>query len=443
MSPESAPIPYEGSLPRPLQIFVLLSIGLTVICLGVELWCGHVLHMGYPYNWPLMPHKDPYRDFYLFQQRFAYFHSRLFFTYPPNPYLYPAPPALFYRFFFFFPHPTRIFLWTFSVAFAAAACLVGRVLIRRGASVRAVIPLLVVAVSCSYPFFFDFEQANIEWIGCVLVSLGIWAFLQDRGYSAAACFGIAASMKIYPLVFLGLFLSRRQYRPALAAVGVAALSTLLSLWMVCPDLRFAWQGIQLGVETFRQIYILGYAEVRFDHSLFAGMKALLLLITHHELPRTTVALLNGIYLSVAAFSGVILYFDKIRGLPIVNQVICLTVASILLPPVSYDYTLLHLYAPLVLLVCLAFDQGKRALPGAHGGVRVFRDSAGARNRVHVQGAQPGRADQGSDPDCADADCAALLLSFRIRRDTFRIRPRRPPAPRRWLRRKRSERPGKL
>ena len=363
MSAEPAPMPFGRSLPRPLLIFILLSLAITAICLGVELWCNRVLHMGYPYNWPLMPRKDPYRDFYLFQDRFTFFHSRLFFTYQPNPYLYPAPPALFYRFFFFFPHATRVFLWTLSVAFAAAASLVGRALVVRGASLRVVLPLLGVAVLCSYPFFFEFEQANIEWIGCVLVSLGIWAFLRGRGYSAATCFGIAASMKIYPFVFLGLFLSRRQYRQAMAAVVVGAISTVLSLWLVCPDLRFAWHGIQTGVETFRQIYILGYAEVRFDHSLFAAIKALLLLVLHHELPRPMVALMNGIYLSVAAFSGLILYFDKIRRLPIVNQVLCLTIASILLPPVSYDYTLLHLYAPLVLLVFLAFDQADRAMPG--------------------------------------------------------------------------------
>jgi hypothetical protein len=59
------------------------------------------------------------------------------------------------------------------------------------------------------------------------------------------------------------------------------------------------------------------------------------------------------YLAVAAVSGVALYFLRIRHLPIINQVLCLCIASILLPPVSYEYTLLHLYVAFGLLALFA------------------------------------------------------------------------------------------
>ena len=63
-----------------------------------------------------------------------------------------------------------------------------------------------------------------------------------------------------------------------------------------------------------------------------------------------------------AVSGVILWFWRIRKPPILNQVTALSVASVLLPPLSHDYTLMHLYAPWVMLVMLAsicLHQGHR------------------------------------------------------------------------------------
>ena len=66
---------------------------------------------------------------------------------------------------------------------------------------------------------------------------------------------------------------------------------------------------------------------------------------------------------VMAFAGIIVYFDVIRKLPVVNQVICLIVATILLPPVSYDYTLLHLYVPWALLLLVAVESRRRHVAG--------------------------------------------------------------------------------
>jgi hypothetical protein len=68
---------------------------------------------------------------------------------------------------------------------------------------------------------------------------------------------------------------------------------------------------------------------------------------------------------VGALAGLILYLLKIRHLPLINQVLCLCIASILLPPVSYDYTLMHLYIPWAMLVLFAQEQwaSRRSVAG--------------------------------------------------------------------------------
>jgi hypothetical protein len=61
------------------------------------------------------------------------------------------------------------------------------------------------------------------------------------------------------------------------------------------------------------------------------------------------------YMAVAAAAGLILYFWRIRTLPRANQILALTVASIMLPPVSGDYTLIHLYIPWGVLVLISIS----------------------------------------------------------------------------------------
>ena len=53
--------------------------------------------------------------------------------------------------------------------------------------------------------------------------------------------------------------------------------------------------------------------------------------------------------------GLLVYLLRIRHLPAINQVLCLTIACVLLPPTSFDYTLLHLYTPWALCVLFAVD----------------------------------------------------------------------------------------
>jgi hypothetical protein len=73
------------------------------------------------------------------------------------------------------------------------------------------------------------------------------------------------------------------------------------------------------------------------------------------------SLLHG-YMITLAVVMLTLYFVRIRKLPVANQLLILTVASILLPPTSWDYTLLQLYAPFIILVFLVIDSAHK-IPG--------------------------------------------------------------------------------
>ena len=64
----------------------------------------------------------------------------------------------------------------------------------------------------------------MEILVWIVLLLATWAYSTGRGYLAATFFGLAAALKLFPFVFLALFLSTREFRKLLlgAAVFLAA-----------------------------------------------------------------------------------------------------------------------------------------------------------------------------------------------------------------------------
>lgn len=351
-------------LPKILKQFVLQNAIWTALCFVAEVFCHSVLHLYYPYSYPFIPPSSRFGDFRFYLTAFSHFHSPQFFV-PDRPMMYPAPMGLCYKLFLWQRGPmvdpafvTARFLGVVLVTSWIMLALLRRALIRRGLAPKSATLFLMAVYLLAFPFWFEVFCANLEFVIWVLVTLAIWAFWTERPWIAAICVGVAASMKIYPFVFLGIFLVRKQYRQAVCSLLVGGLTTLVSLWAICPDLRASWQGTSYGLNYFREHWILRLApiETGFDHSLFCLLKRILYPLP----PPQQLGHILNLYLAVVAVAGVVLFFTRIWKLPLINQILCLSIASILLPPTSYDYTLIHLYAPFALLLFVALERARRA-----------------------------------------------------------------------------------
>ena len=344
------------SLPRPLRLFVLTLAGLTLACLAAEFVCAHFLHLGYPYDWPLYDPRHSFNDLIIYHPRFAAFGTPAFFDPPWYPFTYPAPAALVYRALYAFADYVTAFLVLGGTAVAAAIALFGQALRRAGGN-RVLWLLLLPTVLCAYPIAFEFQQANLELVSILFTSLGLWAFCRQRAWPAALCFALAGAIKLFPLVFLALLLGRRQLRQALAALGLAGALIALSLWIACPQWSAALAGVNAGADFFRTEYALR-TTTAFDHSLFSLAKAAVVLA--HPGTLSLAPLVLNVYLALATLGAVSLYVLRVRKLPALNQMLALAIFTVLLPPVSFDYTLLVLYAPWALLVLSTLAHGSRA-----------------------------------------------------------------------------------
>lgn len=378
----------DREIPRPVRIFWTLNVGLTLLC---ALWLAFnvfVRHRGYPYNSPFLRFNH-FIDFYDFRMRFTHYHKTDFFSATDmTVFSYPPPVGMLYEL-FYLPRTGAHTLFTIVTTLPCVylAWLFFRGMVKRGVMDRLAAAFTASACVLSFPFWFDYMLGNVEICLFLLTTAGVLAILKNRPYLGGGILGLAGSMKLFPFILLGLLISRRQYRQTAFGLLVAGIIYPISVWLECPSWHAAFIGMRKGADTMSKALILQWhqAETSFDHSIFGIFKQTMHLLGYSNMQPAS--LLN-LYVLCAAIGGTILYFWKIRRLPLMNQVLCLIVASILLPPMSHDYTLLHLYIPWSLLALSAIEahREKRIVRGLYAAFVCFGVLLSPESEVILRGA---------------------------------------------------------
>ncbi len=237
--------------------------------------------------------------------------------------------------------------------------LLGTIFVRacrqRGAGVVLPAAFAAAVLGLSVPVVLLVCTANLEVFVWLATGVGVWSWFTHRENTAAGCFGLAASMKYFPLAFLVLFLSRERWRALAISVAVFVGASLAGLWMLGPTVMAAGHGLQNEMARFGQHYLLHWQrnDNGYDHSLYGVLK-LVLVASGHEaaLPEAL-----RLYLPAIALFLPVLYFWRIRSLDPLDQVIALAVLSIWVTPMSQDYTLVHLLVPCGCLLLARLSEG--------------------------------------------------------------------------------------
>jgi hypothetical protein len=305
---------------------------------------------------PLFSRTAVLNDFEIYQDQFRWFGKPQFWSHRSFPFTYPAPAAMAFQTFFSIPGQQLRYFRLFIVTSAVVAAIVPAIALRRrGLSFGSTLLFVGVALITSYPFRFLFDRANIEIVNWIFVSLAIAALWCERWNLAGVLLGVAISLKLFPFVLLGLFLPRKKFLAALIAIVTAAALDVVSLAILGPMIGVANQQISLGLHFFQNVYVYGFhaLEIPFDHSLFAIVKHL---AAHNRMESPAhLATFAHWYTGIVALGGLLLYFGRIIRLSRVNQIVILLTLSVLLPPVSGDYTLVHLYAGWMILALFALQ----------------------------------------------------------------------------------------
>jgi hypothetical protein len=313
---------------------------------------------GKPIFFPDFP---AFQDLTIYKIRFELYHSPYFYVpsveMPYSPivaegFAYPPAAAVVYSLFFLAQTPEVVYLRIFAI-WLLLASIAGWVLLTRcGQTVFDRILTVLAIVLFSFPVLFLAQRANLElftWFG---LSLALLLYRKKQFHAAAAIIGVAAAIKLYPILFFGLFLkSRRQSYAVLTGLLAAFLTTVFSIWYAGPTFLEAAHGFFNGVAAFKSQHAetARIVEAPLDHSLLSLIKVF-------YLSGGSIKPWIPVYYVAAAVTTLTLFFTRIRTFPFLNRLAFCTVAMLLLPPVSYEYTLVHLYAVLVLILAAVFGR---------------------------------------------------------------------------------------
>jgi Glycosyltransferase family 87 len=337
---------------RAILLYVIVLVGFSAVAWSIVSFRGYMLRQPYPRNTPLFNPEVRFSDWTVCVTRIEHFgeSNLLGRTDVGAGYGYPAPTVyLFLIFIRLFHNSLRAYLVAASAIFMVSALLFS-VHVRRLARDR--LPQLAIWLTLvlGFPALFLVDRGNIEVFLWLFVLLGIMAFVRNSPYTAALLFALAGSMKIYPLIFLLLFIPRRQYKAAaLGAFAVCAFSGL-AIVGIGPDISETLHAISHNAALVKDAYFvhLSPEEIRFDHSIFSVEKQLINLFLHARYRigpdnYPTFEASTRIYGIITPLAFVILYVVRLRRLPLLNQFMGLTICSIVLPYISGEYTLVHVY----------------------------------------------------------------------------------------------------
>ena len=301
-------------------------------------------------------------DFYDYIPRYVHRHTMEFFARPGYLWYYPAPAIFVHVPFYAFVLKTRnvmlgyyVFLAVVILLTLAATILFGRALIHQGLSKGSAVGFCTGTFLCSYPIYFASQRGNIEALTWMLLGVGVWAFVKRHPLLSAVLLGIAASIKIYPGLFLALFLSRwREWRWAAVGLAIFGVTTFVGLWYLDPHVLESAAWVAEGIKQWTRDYTKSYPNYPWDHAIFGQVRLLAKPATdfyQHDLK---------LYYVLATPIACALAW-RVRRFPITNRVVFLSSAAVTLPPASFDYSLCMLYIPLALLAALAMAAARASV----------------------------------------------------------------------------------
>ena len=278
---------------------------------------------------------------------------------------YPPPAAFVYKALLYaIPgHAVRTYLALLAICILGFAFAVWRAVGTAIVRIDAATAILTTAV-LGYPLLFTADRGNIEAVAWAVAAAGLCFFLRARYAIAALLIGLACCIKPFSILFLLLLIRQRKYKEAALAVVTTGLVTLAAVTVLGPNPLTVYRNLKPGVSFYKTRYITNLTwldEMRFEHSLFDGIKSTALTVEMggirpnmavSEIPRLReqpggwhrVRRLAQFYpfVAIAAFGLIIAVFYK---MPLLNQLTALGVTATLLPPNASHYTLLYLYVP--------------------------------------------------------------------------------------------------
>ena len=207
---------------------------------------------------------------------------------------------------------------------------------------------IVVGVLLTYPVLFSLDRGNNIGLTVGFLLFGVLNLYEDRPRRAAIYFAIAAALKIYPVFFLLIFVSRRQWRAFGTAILTGLGITVIPLMTYSGGLLNNLRALYDNSGYFRD----AGEQTALNHSLYSWLLTLRGL-DYEPLTKVSEYFLENytILVVLIILATMTLHFSKSMALEL--SLISSAVLNVVLIPITYGYTLsLYLVIVLSLALCM-------------------------------------------------------------------------------------------
>jgi len=212
----------------------------------------------------------------------------------------------------------------------------------------------IVLTACSTPVLFLVDRSNVEGLVFALLACSLFAYRRDRLYLAAVLLAIPIAMKGAAGIFWLLFLFDGRFRALFASIASSALLTLAALVVLPGSTSANVDGLRGALDSISAGATEGTAALLHSASLKAAFSVLGRWDEHFNF-----FVLHYKFVGLAVLLGVALVLALLR--PVLWQkVALLCCAMILVPAISFEYRMVHLYVPLLLFI--AASEPRRSDP---------------------------------------------------------------------------------
>jgi hypothetical protein len=195
----------------------------------------------------------------------------------------------------------------------------------------------------SFPFVFGVIRGNLDLLAIFLVWISVLSWKKEKYVYAAAAMAVAIALKIWPIVFLLLFLKKKNRLLFINTALLALFLTISASFILGYRNLFEVLNISSSI-LFDQSSLGTYAfqnTFSFSSLLFIGHIALMarnpLNISPFEVDNSLI-FVNGIYSSMIIFSllGSLIYFF-FKAKHVANEFLILSGIVLLIPTQSFTY----------------------------------------------------------------------------------------------------------
>jgi hypothetical protein len=208
----------------------------------------------------------------------------------------------------------------------------------------------------TYPFLFTIDRGNFESLVFLFLLIFIFFYSKKRYLPAAIFLACAIALKVYPAIFLLLFLKEKKIKEIFITLGTTLGLSFLSLLCFKGGLLANIQYLASFSNVTNNPDFLSFLSIGRDSMVQRGVSLLTLIkiiVQQNQLIVPEIILKNFqliyIFLVCVIFIPVVLFIIYIEK-EFWKSVALLTFTMLLLPNISADYKLLHVLLPLFLFI---------------------------------------------------------------------------------------------